>query len=176
MAKAYVLIVIESGTENSVLSNLIKIQNVSQAFGTFGTFDILAKLESKNDNDLQKTISQEIRKITHIRSTLTLIVDKKLGISKTNEIEQNVLDEHMAQAFIIIHCSKLDEDQVLEKLKEIPEIIEIDILLGNYELICKIVAPTYNDISDLVSKKIRKIPQIKSTNTINVINKQGFYK
>lgn len=176
MAKAYVLIVIESGTEDSVLSNLNKVSNVSQAFGTFGTFDILAKLESDNDKDLQEIISQGIRKISNIRSTLTLIVDKKLGISKTNEIEQNVLDEHMAQAFIIIHCSKLQEDQILGKLKEIPEIVEVDVLLGNYELICKIAAPTYNDISELVSKKIRKISEIKSTNTVNVINKQGFYK
>ena len=44
MAKAYVLIVIESGTENSVLSNLIKVQNVSQAFGTFGTFGHFGKI------------------------------------------------------------------------------------------------------------------------------------
>ena len=176
MAKAYVLIVIESGTEVSVISNLNKISNVTQAFGTFGTFDILAKLESNNDENLQEIISQGIRKISNIRSTLTLIVDKKLGISKTDEIEQNVLDEHMAQAFIIIHCSKLQEDKILEKLKEIPEIIEADVLLGNYELICKIAAPTYNDISEIVSKKIRKISKIKSTNTVNVINKQGFSK
>ncbi|MBL7018810.1 MAG: Lrp/AsnC ligand binding domain-containing protein, partial [Nitrosopumilus sp.] len=49
-----------------------------------------------------------------------------------------------------------------------------DMLVGNYEIICKIAAPTYNDISEIISKKIRKMPGIKSTITINVVNNQGF--
>jgi hypothetical protein len=36
------------------------------------------------------------------------------------------------------------------------------------------MSPTFNDISEIVSKKVRKIHGIKSTNTINVINNQGF--
>ena len=82
----------------------------------------------------------------------------------------------MTQAFITIHGSKSDESSVMNKLEVIPEVIEADILVGNYEIICKIAAPTYNDISEIVGKKIRKIPGIKSTVTINVINNQGFNK
>ena len=176
MTKAYVLIVIESGTEDSVISNLKAISNVNQAFGTFGTFDILAKLQSADDITLENDISKGIRKIPNIRSTLTLIVDKKSGISKTNKIEQKILDTHMAQAFIIIHCLRSDEENILKKLNEIPEVVEADVLLGNYKILCKISAPTYNDISDIVSTKIRKISGIKSTVTVNVVNKQGFRK
>jgi DNA-binding Lrp family transcriptional regulator len=65
---------------------------------------------------------------------------------------------------------------VLQNLKDIPEVIEADILVGSYEMICKIVAPTYNEISDVVSKKIRKLGNIKSTITLNVVEKQGFSK
>jgi len=104
------------------------------------------------------------------------LVDEKPGISKTNEIEQKVLDTHTAQAFITIHCSKSNEHTVMKGLEEIPEVVEADILVGNFEIICRIVAPTYNDISEIVSKKIRKIPGIKSTVTINVVNNQGFSK
>ncbi len=82
----------------------------------------------------------------------------------------------MAQAFVTIHCSKSDELRVMKSLEEIPEVIETDVLVGSYEIICRIAAPTYNDISEIVSKKIRKIPGIKSTITINVINNQGFSK
>ena len=64
----------------------------------------------------------------------------------------------------------------MKNLKEIPEVIETDVLVGNYEIICRIAAPTYNNISEIVSKKIRRIPGIKSTITINVINNQGFSK
>ena len=174
MSKAYVLIVNETGTEDSVISNLKRIQSITNAFGTFGTYDILTKLESSNEQIIQNDISNGIRKISDIRSTLTLLVDKKPGILKTNEREQEVLDAHTTQAFVTIHCSKSDESNIMKNLEEIPEVIEADVLVGNYEIICKIAAPTYNDISEIVSKKIRKIPGIKSTVTINVINNQGF--
>ena len=174
MVKAYVLIVNESGTEDSIISNLNNIPTITDAFGTFGTYDILTKLVSSDEQDIQHDISNGIRKISNIRSTLTLLVDKKLGISKTNEIKQKVLDSHMAQAFITIHCSKSDEYRVMKNLEEIPEVVEADVLIGNYEIMCRLAAPTYNDISEIVSNKIRKIPGIKSTITINVINNQGF--
>jgi len=174
MAKAYVLIVNESGTEDSVISNLNHIPSITNAFGAFGTYDILTKLESSDEQEMQHDITNGIRKIPKIRSTLTLLVDKKPGISKTNEIEQKVLDAHTAQAFITIHCLKSEEDNIMKNLEEIPEVVEADMLVGSYEIICKISAPTYNDISEIISKKIRKIPGIKSTTTINVINNQGF--
>ncbi len=176
MEKAYVLIVNESGTEDSVISNLNHIPSITNAFGTFGTYDILTKLESPDEQTIRQDISNGIRKISNIRSTLTLLVDKKPGILKTNKIEQEVLDAHMAQAFITIHCAKSDESNVMNSLDKIPEVIEADILVGNYEIICKIAAPTYNDISEIISKKIRKINGIKSTITINVVNNQGFNK
>ncbi len=175
MAKAYVLIVNEPGAEDSVISNLNKIQSITDAYGTFGTYDILTKLESHDEDIIQNDITNGIRKISKIRSTLTLLVDKKPGILKVNEIEQKVLDDHMAQAFVItIHFLKSDEPYIMKQLQEIPEVIEADFLIGYYEVICKISAPTYNDISEIVSKKIRNIPGIKSTLTTNVINNQGF--
>jgi DNA-binding Lrp family transcriptional regulator len=166
----------ESGTEDSVISNLNNIPSITNAFGTFGAYDILTKLESTDEAKIQHDISNGIRKISNIRSTLTLLVDKKPGILKTNKTEQEVLDAHMAQAFITIHCAKSDESNIMEKLDEIPEVIEADILVGNFEIMCKIAAPTYNDISEIISKKIRKINGIKSTITINVVNNQGFNK
>jgi DNA-binding Lrp family transcriptional regulator len=176
MEKAYVLIVNESGTEDSVISNLNHIPSITSAFGTFGAYDILTKLESSDEQAIQQDISNGIRKISNIRSTLTLLVDKKPGILKTNKIEQEVLDTHMAQAFITIHCAKSDESSIMNSLDKIPEIIEADMLVGSFEIICKIAAPTYNDISEIISKKIRKIDGIKSTITINVVNNQGFSK
>ncbi|NDB47376.1 MAG: AsnC family transcriptional regulator, partial [Nitrososphaeria archaeon] len=38
--------------------------------------------------------------------------------------------------------------------------------------ICNVMAPTYTEISDLVTKKIRKLPGIKSTVTLNVIGQK----
>ena len=59
---------------------------------------------------------------------------------------------------------------MLRDLSNIPEVIEGDIVIGPYDLMCKIAAPTYNDISDIVTKKIRRMENVKTTTTLNVIS------
>lgn len=176
MARAYVLIVNESGTKDYVISNLRNISSIRNLYGTFGSFDLLITLESNNEEDIQNDIYFKIRLIPKIRSIVTLLVDKKPGISKINTIEQNVLDEHMDFAYMIIHCLQSDKKIIIKKLEKITEVIEADILIENYEIICRIVAPTYNEISKIISKKIRKITEIKSTITMFVTHKQEFGK
>jgi DNA-binding Lrp family transcriptional regulator len=176
MAKAYVLISNESGAEDSIIRNLNRIDSIDEAHGTFGAYDIITKLHSDKMQKLENDISNSIRKIPKIRSTLTLLVNEKETFSKINEIEKKVLEKHMVQAFIIIHCNTSNEITVLNKLKEISEVVEADILIGSFEILCAIVAPTYDEISDIVSNKIRKISNIKSTITLNVIENQGFRK
>lgn len=175
MSKAYMLITSEVGKDDSIIALLRNINTVKEAHGTFGTYDIIAKLESNSEETIHDEISNKIRKIQEIRSTLTLLV-KDEGFKKTNEEETEVLERHMAQAYVIIHCSKMNLSKIIQDLKIIPEIIECDSLLGTYEIICKIVAPSYNEISILVSQKIRKIQDIKTTTTLNIIEKQGFSK
>ena len=173
MKKAYVLIVNESGKDDFIISHLKNIPSVTNAFGAFGTFDVITKLESKDEHNINHDISYGIRKIQNIRTTLTLLVERS-KIIETNKLEQNVLDSNMAQAFIMIHCLKSQEETVIRHLNNISEIVEIDLLVGRYKIICKVVAPTYNNISEIISTKIRKICEIKSTSTINLINNQGF--
>ena len=176
MTKAYVLITNESGAEDSIITNLNKIDSVKEAFGSFGPYDIITKICADNLKQLENDISKKIRKIPKIRSTLTLLVNENSTFSKINDIEKEVLETHMVRAFIIIHCKVSDELTILTKLKEIPEAVEADVLMGSFEILCTVVAPTYNEISDVVSSKIRKLKNIKSTITLNVVENQGFRK
>ena len=160
--------------DDSVISNLSNLSSIVDAFGTFGTYDILTKLESPDEQTIHNDISNGIRKLAHVRSTLTLLVDRTPGILKTTDVEETVLNDHTSQAFVGIRCFKSLESNIVESLGKIPEVISADILIGSYEILCRVVAPTYNDISDIISKKIRKIPGIRSTVTINVINHKQF--
>ena len=174
MAKVYVLISCESGTDASVISNLKLINIVKEAHGIFGTYDVLAKLESESDFELNRTISKEIRQIKKIRATLTLQTDGKDHFGKTlDHSEKDVLETYMAAAYVLINCWIDDKLTILQCLSKIPEVIEGDIVIGSYEIICKVVAPTYNDISDIITRKIRTLKNIKSTSTLNVIEEQG---
>jgi len=73
MATAYVLINCELGSEESIIQQLKNIETVKEVHGTFGAYDILAKIESAQVEDLRETITWKIRKIDKIRSTLTLM-------------------------------------------------------------------------------------------------------
>ena len=73
MAEAYILINCEIGSEEDVISALKNIDSIKEVHGTFGAYDILAKIESPQVEDLRETITWKIRKIDKIRSTLTLM-------------------------------------------------------------------------------------------------------
>ena len=73
MAEAYILINCEIGSEEEVITALKNIESIKEVHGTFGAYDILAKIESPQVEDLRETITWKIRKIDKIRSTLTLM-------------------------------------------------------------------------------------------------------
>jgi len=70
---AFVLITCDLGAEEDVISHLKTIDGVKQVHGTFGAYDIIAKVESDNAETLRDTIAWKIRKIEKIRATLTLM-------------------------------------------------------------------------------------------------------
>ena len=73
MATAYILINCELGSEESIIQELKNLDGVIEVHGTFGAYDILAKIESPSVDVLRETITWKIRKIDQIRSTLTLM-------------------------------------------------------------------------------------------------------
>jgi len=73
LSTAYVLINCDLGSEEKVISELKSIEGVVEVHGTFGAYDILAKVKAELVEKLRETITWKIRKITNIRSTLTLM-------------------------------------------------------------------------------------------------------
>ena len=73
MATAYVLINCDLGSEEQIIEELKHISDVKEVHGTFGVYDILAKVESANVETLRETIMWKIRKIGKVRSTVTLM-------------------------------------------------------------------------------------------------------
>ncbi|MCH6570979.1 MAG: Lrp/AsnC ligand binding domain-containing protein [Thaumarchaeota archaeon] len=73
MAIAYVLINCDLGYEEQIIEELKHISDVKEIHGTFGAYDIFAKVESDQITTLRETITSKIRKIDRISSTLTLM-------------------------------------------------------------------------------------------------------
>ena len=79
MGFAYVLINCDLGYEEDIISQLKTIDGVKEVHGTFGAYDILAKVESDDVEKLRDTITLKIRKLDRIRSTLTLMAIEGQG-------------------------------------------------------------------------------------------------
>ena len=73
MPTAYVLINCELGSEEFVIAELKSIEGVTEVHGTFGAYDVLAKISSDQVEKLREIITWKVRKISKIRSTLTLM-------------------------------------------------------------------------------------------------------
>jgi DNA-binding Lrp family transcriptional regulator len=71
MKNAYVLINCDLGKEEKILHELRELKSTKEAHGTFGAYDIIVEVSDDADS-LRKEITWKIRKITSIRSTLTL--------------------------------------------------------------------------------------------------------
>ncbi len=73
METAYVFINCDLGFEETVIKDLKRIDSISEVSGTYGVYDIVAKVEHSERDKLRKIIMWNIRKLEHIRSTLTLM-------------------------------------------------------------------------------------------------------
>ena len=72
----------------------------------------------------------------------------------------------MTSAFLLINSEFLFTEEVTAKLKEIPEIIDIYIVQGLYDIIAKVKLNTEEELKELVSERIRKVDKITGTVTV----------
>jgi len=74
METVYVLINCDMGYEEQVIEELKHISDVKEVHGTYGAYDLIAKVETDETAALRETITWKIRRIDKVRSTLTLMV------------------------------------------------------------------------------------------------------
>ena len=79
MPTSYILINSDLGTDESIITKIKEIlddeNNIQYEIqGVYGVFDIILKLSSDDINTLRSTITNKIRKITSVQSTLTMMV------------------------------------------------------------------------------------------------------
>ncbi len=72
----------------------------------------------------------------------------------------------MAVGFVLISVEPKMERDVYQSLLKIEEVVELYPLFGEYDLIAKVEAETYDNIGDIVLTKIRMIEGIKATKTL----------
>ena len=79
MPTSYILSNSDLGTDESIITKIKEILSDEKDIkyeiqGVYGVFDIVLKLSSDDIDTLRSTITNKIRKITSVQSTLTMMV------------------------------------------------------------------------------------------------------
>ena len=74
MASAYLLLNVETGTEEEVINNLKTLQEVKEARMVYGVYDIVVRVETETMEELKNVVSWTVRRLDRVRSTMTMIV------------------------------------------------------------------------------------------------------
>ena len=57
-----------------VLRDLLNLDSVKEAKGTFGYYDLLVKIIAPTDKDIEKIVTKKIRNIKNVSTTTTISV------------------------------------------------------------------------------------------------------
>lgn len=74
METAYVLVKSQIAHEMEVMKELLELDLVKEAKGTFGVYDIFVKIQAPSGKEIEDVVTKQIRKIKHVLSTTTLSV------------------------------------------------------------------------------------------------------
>ena len=173
MAKVYVLINCDLGSEKIVISSLKAVDGVTDVHGTLGLYDVIVKIESDSEEKIRKTVTDIIRKMPRIHSTVTLTRSEGKELFQASEkLIGIMLGKNNAKAFVVIHTDRGEEYNVLKNLSHISEVKEADVVFGLYDVICKIETSEYKILEKIITIAIRKLPHVRTTMTLNVIPEQ----
>lgn len=173
MARAYVLMSCDLGSEKNVIDFLKGIESVQEAHGTLGLYDIIAQIESDSEEKIQEIVTGKIRKLQKIHSTMTLTRSESEELFQSSEkIIGAMLGQNLAQAYVAIHSDRGEEYGILKNICHIPEVKEADVVFGYYDVICKIESSDNKKLENVITKAIRSIPHIKTSMTLNIIPEQ----
>lgn len=79
----------------------------------------------------------------------------------------------MKVAYVLINCQLGAERDVANILKDMPGVAEVHTVYGIYDMIAKVVADTTEELNRIITWKIRRLQNVRSTVTMIVFESFG---
>ncbi|HXV66010.1 MAG TPA: Lrp/AsnC ligand binding domain-containing protein [Nitrosopumilaceae archaeon] len=79
----------------------------------------------------------------------------------------------MEIAYLLIQCDMGSETEIIKQLMKIREVKEVRGTYGVYDIFAKLESESREQLDEILTNTIRKIPKIRSTNTLSPILSQG---
>jgi DNA-binding Lrp family transcriptional regulator len=72
----------------------------------------------------------------------------------------------METLYLLVETEVGRLEDVMQRLRAVPHVVEVDAVTGPFDLIVKVQADHINTALDIVVTRIRKVPGIKGTETL----------
>ncbi|NHJ83835.1 MAG: Lrp/AsnC family transcriptional regulator [Asgard group archaeon] len=72
----------------------------------------------------------------------------------------------MASAYVLINTEIGGEEAVIAQLKEMPEVEEVSVVYGVYDIVAKITSDTMENLKEIITTKVRHLNKVRSTMTM----------
>lgn len=72
----------------------------------------------------------------------------------------------MEKAFLLLSCEIGTENDLVTKLKSIPQITNVMITYGDYDIVAEAETSNTEEMDSLITSQIRKLEKIRSTITL----------
>ncbi|HSN15395.1 MAG TPA: Lrp/AsnC ligand binding domain-containing protein [Anaeromyxobacteraceae bacterium] len=72
----------------------------------------------------------------------------------------------MKAAFVMVKCELGRLEQVANAIMELDGVSEVHSVTGEWDLLVKLFAPTYEAFGDLIPDVLQKVPGIRDTETL----------
>jgi len=95
-------------------------------------------------------------------------ITRRSNVSRTGMISMersSASPRYMESAFVMITCEECT-GSLVDLLRSIPEVKEVQPTCGNYDVIVKIEADSAESLREVISSKIRSIEKIRATTTL----------
>jgi DNA-binding Lrp family transcriptional regulator len=76
----------------------------------------------------------------------------------------------METLYLLVETEVGRLEDVLKRLKAVPNVVEVEAVTGPFDLIVKVQADHINTALDIVMTRIRKVPGIKGTETLVTVS------
>lgn len=74
---------------------------------------------------------------------------------------------------MLVKSETAHEMEVMNEILRLDNVKEVKGTFGVYDIFVKLEAKSHKEVSDIITKKIRKIKNVVSTTTLSVIPEQG---
>jgi len=75
----------------------------------------------------------------------------------------------MTTAYVLINCDLGYEEQIIEELKHISDVREVNGVFGAHDILVKVESDQISTLKETITREIRKIGRVRSTLTLMVI-------